>query len=619
MKKALSVIALLLILALGATLFGGKPSSEQPPPTADASSLRHTVQGPVIGYQDIHNTHAWLGIPFAQPPVDDLRWRAPQPAVSWQAPRQALNGGRSCKQFWGILGGEDGQEGEAIGSEDCLYLNLWAPKFAPGEVPIDAQRLPVMVWIHGGGNSIGTGNVYRGHHLAADQNTIVVSVNYRLGLFGWFNHPALRNTSQAAEDASGNYGTLDLIAALEWVQDNIGAFGGDPDNVTIFGESAGGRNVYALLGSPLAKGLFHKGIIQSGSNQTAPLAQAVNYSDAPEPGMAMSSNEVLAKLLVADKSAANRNEAKSKLQTMNTAATSAYLRSKSADELLASARSAVVGMGMYPMPQNIRDGHVLPKMPLLKLFEDPAQFNSVPLILGTNRDEQKTFMAQDPRLVSQWFGIIPRIKDLEQYNLYASYFSDNWKALAVDEPARVLQAAQGEKVFAYRFDWDESPSNILADLPSLLGAGHGLEINFVFGDFDDGFNLAMLQSEDNMPGREALSEAMMNYWGEFAHSGDPGTGRNGKQTAWAAWQPEGDKLMLLDTPAAGGPRMTDLLVSAASLKQRLRDDTRFASQQDRCRTYAQLFLHSYQTDQFWQADEYAALGCSEFPHRQFAP
>ena len=169
---------------------------------------------------------------------------------------------------------------------------------------------------------------------------------------------------------------------------------------------------------------------------------------------------------------------------------------------------------MYSAPSNIRDGVVLPHESLLQAFARGSAYNRVPILVGTNRDESKGFMAQDPEWVSQRLGMFPNVKDQARYDALASLYSDQWKVLSVDEPARLLAANGGPTVFAYRFDWDEMPSNWLVDMPALLGAGHALELGFVFGDFEGGISLPFLFNEENLPGREALSKVMMAYWAE---------------------------------------------------------------------------------------------------------
>jgi para-nitrobenzyl esterase len=191
-----------------------------------------------------------------------------------------------------------------------------------------------MLWIHGGGNIVGSSRFYTGQNIAANQQVIYVSLNYRLGALGWFTHNALRSTATSLEDASGNYGLLDIIAALQWIQTNIAVFGGDPANVTVFGESAGGRNVFGLLASPLAKGLFHKAISQSGSTRTETVASAENFADAPQPGWPNSSNELLAQLLINKDAASDRSEAKADLSTMTDETIAAILYQQTPDMLI---------------------------------------------------------------------------------------------------------------------------------------------------------------------------------------------------------------------------------------------------------------------------------------------
>jgi para-nitrobenzyl esterase len=201
--------------------------------------------GLVQGFADADTTLVWKAIPYARPPTGDLRWRAPQDPEPWAGIRAPRSFHAGCTQFSPVF------KGSITGSEDCLYLNVWRQQGTE-------TGLPVYVWIHGGGNSIGSATMvpdYYGNRIAARSHVVFVSLNYRLGPFGWFTHPALRDGA-SAEDASGNYGTLDIIQALKWIQQNIEAFGGDPHSVTITGESAGGHNVLSLLIAPPARGLF---------------------------------------------------------------------------------------------------------------------------------------------------------------------------------------------------------------------------------------------------------------------------------------------------------------------------------------------------------------------------
>ncbi len=586
------------------------------PRVVDPSSSRTIDTGPLLGFADNYATQAWIGIPYAQAPIGELRWRAPQALNAWREPREALNYGSPCVQLWGPLAGVGGDEGDIVGNEDCLYLNVWAPKSAQA----DNKTLPVMFWIHGGGNDSGTGNIFQGHHLAGTKDVIVVTINYRVGMLGWFSHDAIRSTAQTQEDASGNFGTLDIIAALKWVNRNVGAFNGDPNNVTIFGESAGGKNVYSMLASPLANGLFHKAIVQSGTVDTTLLSLAEDYDDdkllSVVSGLKNSSNGLISLVY------SNRNpdhseaEIRAKISQSDPLDIVKTMRNVAPKDLMQMA-SDNSSNGYLNVARVLRDGYVLPKESTMSRLTDPVKYNSVPLMLGTNRDEQKLFMARDPRYSENFLGVFPRPKDTAQYQRVSDYVSENWKAGAVDEPAKRITANGGKPVYAYRFDWDESPKNWFIDLNELIGASHGLDISFVFGDFTGGISMGPLLDKTNAPGRKALSLTMMDYWTEFAHSGSPGKGRSGQQTQWSAWQASGNNLMLLDTPADGGARMAEVRTNVVDIKKRIPVDDIIVSQRERCEAYAALFLHGYQASDFWDPEEYSALGCDDFPVGMF--
>jgi para-nitrobenzyl esterase len=306
--------ALFVLLLLG---FACRRAESPPPPQPDPDSQRSTQSGDVVGFVSEGGAHVWRGIPFATPPKGDLRWRAPRPPRPWEGVRESLEFGESCVQFAGLLSDDDrAEEGEPVGDEDCLHLNVYAPRRDPEALAGQRERFPVMFWIHGGGNTIGSSRVYDGSRLAVEHGLVVVTVNYRLGVFGWFAHPALPVEGTTPEDRSGNFGTLDLVRALEWVRGNIAAFGGDPERVTIFGESAGGRNVFSLLISPRARGLFQRAIVQSGATNTSPMDEAMGFSDDPQPGHAASSREVILRLLQRDGRAGDRAAAKAALASM---------------------------------------------------------------------------------------------------------------------------------------------------------------------------------------------------------------------------------------------------------------------------------------------------------------
>jgi len=593
---------------------------EAPRPVANSGTLRLLEQGELVGSIAENGAHVWRGIPFAAPPLGADRWRAPRPPEPWEGVLSALDSGPPCIQAKGLLGADPNAielaDGEAAGSEDCLRLNVFAPAFAPGDVSPAGRGLPVMVWIHGGGNTVGSAAIYDGSVLAQQQRVIVVTTNYRLGMMGWFSHAALAGKGTSADDASGNYGSLDLIRALEWVRDNIAVFGGDPKRVTVFGESAGGRNVISLLASKRARGLFHRAISQSGSTRTSSIAAARNLRDDPEePGDEYSSAEVLLSLLQADGSADDREQALRRLAEMSPDAIAEYLRGKSPSELLDVYATDGMG-GMYRMPQLIRDGHVFPKAPLLERFRRVGAENAVPVIFGSNRDESKLFLMGISDAVARFAGIPLWFKDERRYDVMAHYQSLAWKAGGVDEPAAALRRTQGPTVYAYRFDWDEEPTVLWLDFSSLLGAAHGLEIPFVFGTLTLLGAESIIFDDDRMPAARTLSNRMMSYWTQFAYSGDPGRGGDGDLPPWHAWAPSSaaaPRFMIFDSEIDGGLRMSSDSVTLESVVERAQSDPLFRDQRERCEFYRGL---ASGTERFGEA-EYSAVPCGEYPLAEY--
>lgn len=290
-----------------------------------------------------------------------------------------------------------------------------------------------------------------------------------------------------------------------------------------------------------------------------------------------------------------------------------YFRSIDAKKLLeiADANSGEPGDGYTRVARVIRDGYVIPKESLMELFSDPSRFNAVPLITGTTRDEQKVFMARNPKYVDFKFGAIPIVKDEGYYQTVSDYVSKNWKANAVDEPAKLL--SRHVPVFTYRFDWDHMLKFSLVDLPLVLGAAHGMEVNYVFGDFIGNLPFQITYSRANAEGRRYLSQAMMSYWAEFAYSGSPSKGRKGSLPDWTSWSNRGVNIMLLDEPMDGGVRMSEVRNDVADLKIALLSDPVINTTESICEAYAGLFLHGYQTSYFWNPEEYSALGCDDYP------
>lgn len=594
-KKALKIALFIslglvvVVVAFGAWIYFYLKPDEVPPRVSSQDTVRRVENGEIIGFESEYGTLAWLGIPFAEPPVGELRWKAPRPPDQWQGRFEALDFGSICLQ-------------DDKGNEDCLSLNIWAPGTADSGGP-----LPVMFWVHGGGNTSGEGSgiVYHGPHMSGKHDVVVVTINYRLGPFGWFSHPALNSDDASPEDNSGNWGTLDIIRALRWVQKNIGAFGGDPGNVTIFGESAGGTNVLTMMASPLAEGLFHRAIVQSGGLHPVPIADASNYLDDEVAGGPLSSREIVNNLLINDGSAADRDAAKALQEEISTEEIAAYVRGKSSEEVFAACRYEGPKDSKVGLPTVFADGYVLPDgVTNEEIFSDTANYTAVPVILGSNRDESKLFMMMDDDYIDTFLGFPVGFKDETGYERINRYSSDLWKVDGVDSLAGFMRQAQGESVFAYRFDVDDWRSFGLMDLKPWMGAAHALEVAFVFGNFPNSVNI--LSPASTIPARNRLSDSMMSYWAEFAYTGDPGRGRSGDEVEWAPWQNGDDRvsrLMVLDTEIDSGIRMSSEGVTMAVIKNRFLTDASYTDQEKYCEDYKMLF----QGEHFVQA-EYENLG-----------
>lgn len=594
MRKLLRV-ALVFVLVCEAACRRGEARKEAP--VADTQTQRQTTSGEVVGFQGPNGSDVWMGIPFAKAPIAELRWRAPQPPDAWTGVRPALAAASPCTQYAGTMaGGAEGKPGEPSGSEDCLYLNVWSPRAVEGTPP---AGLPVMFWIHGGGNTVGHGGFYNGAYLATKQNVVVVSINYRLGPFGWFRHASLRQGADPL-DASGNYGTLDIVRALQWVHDNIAVFGGNPGNVTIFGESAGGTDVFTMLLAPQARGLFHRAIVESGGLGFDTPDSAEKLKE--EGGEANSSNELLLRLLVTDGKAKDREAAKKLVAGMSGEDIAVYLRGKSSYEILRGF-DAGGGFGMIDVPRVFADGTVLPAGDPLDVFAR-GEYNAVPTMLGTNRDENKLFMFGDPEQVRRILWIVPRLRDERMYNLTAEYMAKEWKATGADMPAEAMRVRRPD-VYVYRFDWDEEPTMLGADLGVMLGAAHFFEVPFVFGHFDIGPESHRLFNEGNAAGRQQLSDQMMSYWAQFAYEGTPGQGRKQELPSWES----APAYMVLDTPAGGGLRMSNETVTAQAVIAGVDTDPRLKTAEDRCKV-----LHSLArwSRGFTRADYAAREECKPF-------
>jgi carboxylesterase type B len=428
----------------------------------------------------------WLGIPYAAPPVGALRWQAPEPAPRWHGVRSAASYGSRCAQL-------PSGNGPRVDSEDCLYMNVYTPSDAPS-----GRGLPVLFMIHGGGLVNGAGDQHDGSLIVRTDHIIVVSFNYRLGVFGFLTVPGLGTSPLTA---NGNYGLLDQEAALRWVQRNIRAFGGDPDRVTIAGESAGGWSDCALLASPSARGLFRGMIMESGScaTQTAPDAQAAGLAFAAAAGCPSA----------ATAAACLRGLPEATLLD-DSANYSARITSGGPEEPV-------------PAAQAVASGH----------------YTRVPVLMGDNHNEGRTFaqgftaltQQQADQLIGQIYGAkAPAILARYPWNSYPSPYTaaymigDIWTDSGFVTgiggcPTQNLAAqfASTTRTFFYQFDDLHAPG-LNNDHPGYQwGAGHAMELAYLWPSFNNGFSLYDLLT----PAQLQLSQQMITYWGAFVRTGTP--------------------------------------------------------------------------------------------------
>lgn len=489
-----------------------------------------TRYGSVQGFEDNSSTFVWKAIPYARPPVGDLRWMAPQSPATWNGVREETDFCSMCPQFGSFMNTATNQA-EVLGSEDCLYLNIWRPQSTE-------TGLPVYVWIHGGSNVQGSAEPYSGTEIASRSNMVVVTINYRLGILGWLTHPALRECADELT-ASGNFGTLDIIAALAWVRDNIAAFGGNPANVTIAGQSAGGINTLSLMISPVATGLFHRVISQSGALQPASLEDGDAYAET-----------LLKALLVQD--GTPQDIADAVLSGMSAAEIRSYLYGKTTQQLFEAAR------GMRSGPTVFRDGTVLREEGVGAL-DDPQKYNQVPVIIGSTAEEGKLFM-YFAGLHETWGPVL--------YQGFGRRASQIARIISLDDIANKLAAHQIRPgVYCYLFQFgmfryrgynawplDQGPNDRMSWAVA-LGSFHALDIPFTFG-MTRKFPLFLaitdkLFRDDTRAGYEALSGAMMDYFAAFARTGTPNAEDLPEWTQWPGKQGRGrERFMLFDANAS---------------------------------------------------------------------
>lgn len=493
------------LLALACLAIAGPAAAQASDPVVQAPA------GAVKGSAD-GDIRVFKGIPYALPPVDGRRWRAPVPMPRWQGVRPSTEYGPACVQPQGRLSSIYSGPPMPV-SEDCLTLNVWAPA--------NAKNAPVFFWIHGGALSGGSSReaMYDGKRMA-ERGLIVVSVNYRLGVLGWLAHPAL--SSESPQRVSGNYGLLDQIEALRWVHRNIAAFGGDPANVTIAGESAGALSVMYLLASPPARGLFAKAISESGYMVSMPeLKRNVHGTPAGE-----ASGQLL--------------------MTALQAPDLATLRGMNAQEITNSAAK----LGFIPL--GVVDGPTLPAQ-LVETYERGKQA-PVPLLVGFNQGEIRSLTVLAPKAPGSAAdyekGIRERYGDLAdeflhlypatdvQQSIYATT-RDSLYGWTAERMAR-NQTALGKGAYLYLFDHGYPAADDAG-----LHAFHASELPYVFGNF--GSTPPLWPKIPDTAPEQALSDAMLDYWTSFARTGQP---QAANAPAWPAYgsADAGAYLHFVDTP-----------------------------------------------------------------------
>jgi len=453
---------------------------------AQSRPMATVAEGDLVGIRD-HGVRVFLGIPYAAPPVGERRWRPPAPAPAWDGARDASRHGPACPQPEDRFSGHTPLRQD----EDCLYLNVWTPAEADGP-------LPVMVWLHGGAHRIGAGSLhfYDGAALAR-RGAVVVMLNYRLGYLGYFDHPALE-----AEGHGGNYGLMDQIRALEWVGDNIAAFGGDPDRVTVFGESAGGADVLYLMTSPAAHGLFQRAAVQSGGGWNQP-----------------------------DSRDAMRESVVSGLASVGVPedADAGALRDLDPRRLVeAQAGTRKLGFGPF------LDRKVTFEAPS-EVFAD-GRAARVPLIIGSNSWEANLLKFREPGLMSR---IVTHLPPVTGWYDAAASAAERGKLLFRDvvfgAPARWVARHHAEHAPAWLYLFDYVTTAERGESP---GAGHAAEIVYVFDNIGTAGSAVVSGAEEDA----RLADALADCWVAFAREGAPRCAL----ADWTPYDPAEDNVLLID-------------------------------------------------------------------------
>jgi len=507
-----------LLLGIAGTADAQQGKSQDNKHSGDRTPVVHTQYGPVRGFVS-EGVSIYLGIPFAAPPVGDLRWRPPVRPASWHKPRDATAYGNTCVQTNTL-----GVFAAPSNHEDCLYLNVFAPGSRKSGHPHPGR--PVMVWIYGGGLRAGESNDYDGSKLARQGDVVVVTINYRLNILGFLAHPALDSEGHAAV----NYGFMDQQFALRWVQQNIAAFGGDPGNVTIFGESGGGGSVLYNLVSPTAKGLFQRAIIESGAYAITP-ANALPTLPQAEP-MGRQFAEAVG---CPDQ-------------------TAACLRALPIEQIIEKGGAYTGARGMPVIDGTVLTGQLMDALA-------SGQFNRVPVVNGSNHDEWTWIVgitelatghpmtpAEYPVNISAQFGPLADqviahypLSDYPSPSLaFAAAVTDEFFACTARRVDRLLR----QQVATYGFEFaDENAPFYFPAASFPFGAAHTLEMQYLFPLFHGGQGVPKPLN----PAQEQLSDDMVSYWTRFAATGNPNSDGT---PAWPRFTANQEQIQSLRPPAS---------------------------------------------------------------------